>query len=291
MRVQRSALVTGVGAGNRKVEVKVSYSPQEFAVVEAEAARQGWSVGGWVGAMTEYVERLAAPPEGGGLEAVEWGRIAERAGSIEAAARSLTRRGEPSSPVDMELAARRVRRLCSARAVAGRDEAAQANARAAEFAELLVVQMDESFRAAGGIARRRVRVLLSEPTAAVLRSGAPPHAGMTVSQWVGCLAAAAAGWLASDPDNRSPLEQWLQRLSAVRTMLLTTLEQGDVLDAVASWAGAELVAAERSLGELAGESRVTRHRVSTEVVLDLLGWQPGQMRLALTYPAATMGVR
>ena len=39
MRVQRSACLTGVGAGPRSVEVKLSYSPREFDVVAGVEAR------------------------------------------------------------------------------------------------------------------------------------------------------------------------------------------------------------------------------------------------------------
>ncbi len=287
MRVQRSACLTGVGAGPRSVEVKVSYSPREFQVVAAEAARQGWGLGAWVGAILEHVERLADPPEGGGLEAVAWGRIAERAGSVEAAARCLAGGNDPRAGAAVESSAQKVRRLCSAQSIMVRQERTRANARAAEFAELLVLQLDESFRGAGGTDRRRVRVLLSAATVTVLRRGVPAHTGMAVSEWVGSVAAAAAGWLTSTPDSLVGLDQWLSRVSAVQTMLHTTAEQRCGHEAVAGWACAELAAAERSLGQVARDSR-SQGGPPTGVVLDRLGWRAGQLRLGLSYPTATM---
>ena len=287
MRVQRSACLTGVGAGPRSIEVKVSYSPREFDLVAGEAARQGWGLGAGVGAILEHVERLADPPEGGGLEAVAWGRIAERAGSVEAAVRCLAGVDGARSGAGVESSAHRLRRLCSAQSIAVRQERTRANARAAEFAELLVLQMDESFRGAGGPDRRRVRVLLSEATVTVLRRGVPGHTGMAVSEWVGTVAAAAAGWLASTPDSLAALDDWLRRVSAVRTLLLTTAQQGFSGESTAEWASAELAAAERALGKLARDSR-SQVRPPAGVVLDRLGWRSGQLRLGLSYPTATM---
>ena len=120
---------------------------------------------------------------------------------------------------------------------------------------------------------------------AATRSACPDGNG---GQRVGRGRGGCRGRLAGlDPDNLAALDDWQRRVSAVRTLLHPTAEQSCGHEAVAGWACAELAAAERSLGQLARDSR-SPARPPTGTVLDRLGWRSGQMRLGLSYPTATM---
>lgn len=148
-----------------------SFSPSEYAVVAAEAERQGWSVGGWVGALAECAERLGPAPEGGGLDAVAWGRVGERAGSLAAAGRVLADAGVEECGQALERAAHRLSLMCRAQAFAVRNAGAEHNLEAARRGELLAMQLGAEFRHREGASRRRVKVMLTERAAVVVRDG------------------------------------------------------------------------------------------------------------------------
>lgn len=297
MRVRRSPGATGVGRGARRdVEIKVSFSPAEYAVVAGVARSQGWEVGGWAAAITECVERLGNGPQGGGLGGVEWGRVQERAGSIEACAQCLGDAADAEVCRRLEQEAGQLALMGRAQVMLVRQRGSLANLDAARIGETAAQLIGPGARAGRGPGqRRRVKVLLTENTAGVARATAATG-GWATADWVGAVVAGAAGWLAVYRPDRVAQEvaPWALKLEVVRQVLIAAQwgpHRGD-LDRqtgteLAGWAILRTATAARGLALVAAAQRAdhgsgqapTFDSAAMDAMCTRVGWSGPQLHL------------
>ena len=281
----------GVAAGPRRHAVRVSLSEPEYAVVAEVADEQGWSVGGWIGAMLECVELVAAVP-GGWVDAHAWSQAARLAWSMGMGGQWMTIAGETPAVVErgreLRATALLAERVWRAQAAGARVRGTEDNGAAARFAELVALEVGPGWRSCGGTGRRRVKVGISERTWVILDRGVT-QLGWSASDWVGTVAVAAAGWLASGAVGEAGLlDATLGQLGVAHARI------GDVVPAPgvdppapevliraavdATGALSRAQAALLEVGATVTRSR-DRRRVEVAAVEKLVGWPGTQMTL------------
>lgn len=275
MRVQRRTdSTTLVGAGVRSASVWVPVSPTEDAVIRGVTEAQGWSVAGWIGAGLEFVEHVGPTPEGGGRDATAWARIADL-GWVAAMAGHWMRYGEATQQgSDLVAAGLALERVCRVQPGACRELAVADNAAAWRFAEARAATAGPGWRPRPGH-RPRVEVQVSEATRAILDSGVG-STGWRASDWVGTVAALAAGWLAvAGRTEAVALESWRARLDTVVLLLgeeARNPRAGQRLGGLGEWAGREVRAVTAGVGLVAAQRPGPRAGVGVEQVEAVLGW-------------------
>lgn len=272
-----------LAAGPRRRAVRVSLSPIERGCVGRAAARQGWSAGTWIGAITEAVEEVGQLT-GGWLDMMAWERAADLAWGLGMAGWWMADAGIGKGADELRRLALLAERVWRAQAGGALSRGAEDLAAAARYAELTALNLGPNGRACGGAARERVDVMVSERGWVILSAGVA-NRGWTASDWLATTACAAAGWLAAGGvDEAALVSPWLPRLESAGAQLAAlaprhgTQQAGACeLEGLATAALAALTGAHQGLLQVG--STITRRRDQRRVDLDeveaILGWSDG----------------